>query len=250
MLRTLAALCAFAVVSILLSNQSLSAAELTTKEVLDQKGDGPDGQGNTADDTWQFWFQFAHNKNQYGVLDLYSANVPKGGINRKVTGPIASKLKNPDDTVGWIYHSDWDGRMEGAWADKKTGLVMLHPYVEKRTHGAVAVSYKVPEDGKYHVTGKVKDLMVEPFKGVVGRLGMVEHDGFEWMVEIAEAGNKVKDVAKGGPYGDGDGRADGGDVDVKVVEAKKGQLIRLVISPRNWWGSDLTAIENLKIEKQ
>ncbi len=49
---------------------------------------------------------------------------------------------------------------------------------------------------------------------------------------------------------DGGGRADGGDVDVKEIEVKKGQLIRFVIHPRGWWGSDLTAIENLKIEKE
>ena len=255
MLRTLTAFCAVVAAAAIFSQHPARAAELTTKEVLDQKGDGPDGQGNTADDTWQFWFQLVHNPNQYGLLDRYSADVPKAGIPRKVTGPVASKLPNPDDTVGWIYHSDWDGRFEGVWADKKTNSVIAYPYVEKRSHCAVAVTYKVPEDGKYTISGTVTDMMVEPFKGVVGRLGMVEHDGVELIVEIADGANRVSEVGRSKAIGDDDKkgsepRPDSDKFEFKGVELKKGQLVRFVIHPRKWWGSDLTKLENLKIEKE
>ncbi|MCE9547338.1 MAG: hypothetical protein K8T25_17840 [Planctomycetia bacterium] len=242
--------------------EAVHAVELTTAEVLDVKGDGPDGKGNTADDTWQFWLSLAHNPNQYVPLDICTQTMTpdqrEHGIRvekakhgkQKVEGPIASKLPHPNDTEGWIYHSDWNGKMEGVWADKKTNTVMAHPYVEKRSHCAVAITYKVPEDGKYNISGGVTDLMVEPFKGDLPRIGHIEHDGIEYRVEQVENGNMLKQIGKGGPVGDGDGRPDSEKFEYKSIELKKGQLVRLVIHPRAWWGSDLTGIDHFKIEKE
>ncbi|MBI1913976.1 MAG: M1 family peptidase, partial [Planctomycetes bacterium] len=52
----------------------------------------------------------------------------------------ASRQPIPAVMDGWIFHRDWDGRFEGVWADRKTGVILVHPYVEKRFHGAVAIT--------------------------------------------------------------------------------------------------------------
>jgi len=223
---------------------SSGAVELKVGDVYNAKGDGPDGKGNTADDTWGFWFELAHSKGKYARLDLHTTKLSeqqrKKGIPRKVTGPIGSWLPNPNDTEGWIYHSDWDGRFEGAWGDKKAKQVILYPYVEKGAHCAVAVTYKAPSAGKYTVSGKVTDLQVHPqFK---------QHDGASWRLEVADGGNRGKQIAKGGPFGDGHGRPDSADVKAEAFEVEKGKLIRLVIHPNKWWGSDMTKVE-LRIER-
>ncbi|MBM3982226.1 MAG: hypothetical protein FJ304_18565 [Planctomycetes bacterium] len=216
------------------------ADELKPEHVANSKGDGPDGKGNTADDTWQFWFELAHKKGHFEPLGTYSTSIAKEGIPKKVTGPVAGLLPNPDDTVGWIFHRDWDGRFEGVWADNKAKCVMLYPYVEKNAHSAVAVTYRVPADGKYDISGGVTDLQVQPqFK---------QHDGIEWIVETADGGKPVKKIGSGGPVGDGNGRPDSDTFAFTAVELKKGQLVRLVIHPRKWWGSDLTRIDSFKIE--
>jgi len=143
-----------------------SCVKLTAKAVADPKGDGPDGKGNTIDDTWGFWFQLIHAP-RYRRLDIATATMPaaqkKNGIRRKVTGPIGKYRPNPDKTEGWIYHSDWDGRYEGVWGGEKVKQVLAHPYNEKTAGGAVAVTYKVPTDGTYAVTAKVTDM--NPAKG-------------------------------------------------------------------------------------
>lgn len=229
--------------AVLFLGSASSAAELTVKEVIDQKGDGPDGKANTADDTWQFWLQLVHNK-KYIPLDTFSTSVPKEGIKKKISGPIAKDLPNPNDTVGWIYHSDWDGCFEGVWGDSKANQVIAYPYVEKGAHCAVAVTYKIPEDGKYKISGELTDIHVWEHP---------KHDGFNWIVQLVEGNNGdnvVKELGKGGPFGDGGGRPVGGKIDISEVEAKKGQLIRVVIHPGRWWGSDMTKIDGLKIEKQ
>jgi hypothetical protein len=40
--------------AVCLFSLSSPAAELTHEVMADARGDGPDGKGNTADDTWQF----------------------------------------------------------------------------------------------------------------------------------------------------------------------------------------------------
>lgn len=45
-------------------------------------------------------------------------------------------LPSPNDSEGWIYHCDCDGRFEGFWGDKKANQVVAHPFNEK-TEGAV-----------------------------------------------------------------------------------------------------------------
>ena len=221
-----------------------SVVELKVSDVQNAKGDGPDGKGNTDDDTWGFWFELAHKKGQYARLDLHTTKMSeaqrKNGIKGKVTGPIGSRLPNPQDTEGWIFHSDWDGRFEGVWGDKKADQVIMYPYVEKGSHGAVAVTYKVPVTGKYTVSGKVTDIQVQP--------EYEQHDGITWMVEAANGGAKGKLLGKGGPIGDGHGRPDSGEFKVEKASLEAGELIRLVIHPNKWWGSDMTKVE-LRIER-
>ncbi len=219
---------------------SLMANELTLEHVTNAKGDGPDGKGNTADDTWQFWFELAHKPKHFERLATYSTSIPKAGIPKKVRGPIASMLPNPADTEGWIFHRDWDGRFEGVWGDRKAKQIIAYPYVEKTFHGAVAITWKVPKDAKYDISGGLTDIQVQPeFK---------QHDGIDWLLEIAEQGKPLKQLANGGPIGDGNGRPDSGKFSAKNVQASKGQLIRLVIHPRKWWGSDMTRIDSFRIE--
>ncbi len=215
------------------------ADELRVEHVRNAKGDGPDGKGNTADDTWQFWFELAHQRGHFARLATYSTSIPKAGIPRKVRGPIASMLPNPDDSEGWIFHRDWDGRFEGFWGDKKAAQILAYPYVEKTSHCAVAVTYKVPKDGTYDITGGLTDLQVQPqFK---------QHDGVELVLQFADEGKPIKLIARGGPFGDGNGRPDSVNFQALNVAAKKGQLIRLEIQPRQWWGSDLTRIDAFRI---
>jgi hypothetical protein len=232
-------------------------AELTPEYVADPKGDGPDGRGNTEDDTWQFWFELAHARKSYHRLDLATKTMPedqrKNGIfdpkarrghQKKVTGPIASRLPNPADTEGWIFRSDWDGRNEGFWGDLKAKQVLAHPFVEKMSHCAVAVSFRVPADGTYDVSGRLTDMNV---------VNMPPLNGILWQIEVAreytgsESPEAYKVAAKGGPIGDKQG-PDSAEIGAAGVECRKGDLIRLVIDPNGQWGTDLTKVE-LKIKR-
>ena len=219
----------------------VAADELQIEHIFNTKGDGPDGKGNTADDTWQFWFELAHKPKHFERLGTFSTSIPKAGIAKKVRGPIASMLPNPEDTRGWIFHRDWDGRFEGIWADTKGKQIIAYPYVEKTFHGAVAITWKAPNDGVYDITGGLTDIQVQPeFK---------QHDGIDWILEIAKDGAPVKTIARGGPIGDGNGRPDSGKFEARGVAVSQGQLIRLVIHPRQWWGSDMTRVDAFRIER-
>ncbi len=55
-------------------------------------------------------------------------------------------------------------------------------------------------------------------------------------------------LGKGGPIGDKIG-PDSQRFSFRNVALKKGELIRWVIDPNRWWGSDLTQIEDLTIER-
>lgn len=221
------------------------AAELTPAAVADPKGDGPDGKGNTADDTWQFWFQLVRSP-QYRRLDLGTAAMSKAqrkdGIPRKVRGPIGGSLPNAAETEGWIYHSDWDGRFEGVWGDKKVNQVLMHPYNEKTDGAAVAVTWKAPADGKYTVAGKVTDLQVV-------KSGHPMMTGVIYFIDVVEAGG-VSITTKGPPLkqgkvGDNVG-PESEEFKLEGVQMKKGQLLRLAIDPNKSWGADMTKVE-LKI---
>ena len=221
---------------------------LTPADVADPKGDGPDGKGNTEDDTWQFWFELAHARGTFHRLDLATATMSarrrQAGIPRKVHGPVAS-LPHPKETDGWIFHSDWDGRFEGVWGDKKAGHVLLHPYAEKRSHLAVAVTFRVPRDGAYDVSGKFTDAQV-----IQHRL----HTGIVWRVEVVRShrgrpsAKAHRLVGRGGPVGDKVG-PDSQEFSFHKVLLKKGELLRFVVDPNKWWGSDLTRIDGLKIKR-
>ena len=106
---------------------------------------------------------------------------------------------------------------------------------------AVAITYKVPASGNYTISGALTDLQVKP--------ACPKHDGVIWKVEIAPAdGGKGKEVAKGGPLGDGKGRPDSDKFTLPNVKLAKGQLLRLVIHPNKWWGQDLTRIDSFRID--
>ncbi len=218
----------------------VSAAELKPADISSRDGDGDDGKGNTADDTWQFWFELVHAPGTFRRFTRHSSEIPATGIPRKVTGPPAGLLPNPKDTEGWVLHTDWDARFEGVWADAKTDEMLIHPYVEKTSHMAVAITYIVPADGVYTVAGGVTDVQVKP--------DYPKHDGVIWKVEIATEGDKGQEVGKGGPIGDGKGRPDKDEFELKDVKLKKGQYVRFVVHPNKWWGQDLTRIDYLKIE--
>ena len=219
------------------------AATLNVADVTNTRGDGPDGKGNTGDDTWQFWFALAHAPKTYHRLDVATGTMSPAarakGVPRKIRGPIGAYLPNPKNTEGWIYHSDWDGRFEGVWGDSKADQVIAYPYVEKNSHCPVAITYRPPTGGSYDVVGKVTDIQV-----VKHRL----HKGFLWRVEIAaDRGGKTSPeatriIGTGGPLGDEVG-PESEAFSLPKVALKKGELIRLVIDPNKWWGTDMTRVE-------
>jgi len=220
--------------------------ELTVDDVRNLKGTGDDGKGNTADDTWQFWFELVAPADKFLHLDIATETMPKtqreNGIPRKVTGPIGGFMPNKADTEGWIYHSDWDGRMEGAWGDKKANKVLLHPYVEKRAHRACAVTYTVPKAGTYKITGAVTDGAVVKHKLHKGFLAKVCAGKLQGKFMVC-----TKELASAGPIGDEVG-PDSGTFKVDSVQLEKGNLIVLYVHPNGWWGTDLMQIDSFKIE--
>jgi len=233
------------------SGPSKSQLSLKPADVANHKGDGPDGKGNTADDTWGFWFQLMHAREEYRRLDIATAAMsPKqrsGGIRRKVRGPIGSMMPNPKQTEGWIYHSDWDGRFEGFWGDSKAGEVLAHPYNEKTVGGAVAVTCKAPDNGTYCISAKITDVSVAKIKhrsltGVKWSLDVVATKGPNAIVRVSKA------LKRGGPIGDTLGPASA-EFSVESVVLKKGQLIRLMIDPNRSWGGDLTRIDYFKVAR-
>jgi hypothetical protein len=149
---------------------------------------------------------------------------------------------NPKDTQGWIYHSDWDGRYEGVWGDAKAKQVLAHPYNEKTSGGDVAITYTVPADGNYDISGKVTDVNVAKGNRVL--------TGITYHVEVCAAGvkaiGKATKVLASGKVGDDVGPPSV-KFDAKKVALKKGQLIRLVIDPNKSWAADMTRIEGFKI---
>ena len=217
--------------------------ELKVEDLTDGKGDGADGKGNTDDDTWGFWFELAHAPGTFKRLTRHSTTVPQQGLPGKVTGPVASLLPNPQETSGWILHTDWDGRFEGVWGDKKAKQILAHPYVEKHAHQAVAITYKIPKDGTYVISGGITDLQIKP--------EYPKHDGVIWKLEAIElATKKTVELKKGEPVGDGHGRPQSASFETRKLSLKKGHLIRLVIHPNQWWGQDLTRIDSFQIEPQ
>ena len=232
---------ATAVIAAISVVSTLPAVELTVPAVASKAGDGPDGKGNTADDTWQFWFNLAHLPGQYRRLDLHSTTSP-AGIPGKVTGPVAAATPNPADTQGWIYHSDWDGRFEGFWGDAKAGQVLAHPYNEKVFAGDVAVTYLVPADGAYDVSGKVSYMRganAGPKAGIRCKVGVCS-GGPE---QIGGDLNWLSNTTAGAP-------GDSGVTEFKSagVPLKKGQVVMLAIDANGFWGADMTRIDAFNVE--
>ena len=212
----------------------------TPAEIADPNGDGPDGKGNTDDDTLGFWFELGHASDTFMRLNIATATMTeeqrKNGIPRKVTGPIGAWLPNRAETEGWIFSTDWDGRGEGVWGDKKANCILMHPYTEKTAAGSVAMTFKVPA-GEYSMKAKLTDMIV------------VGGDGVKWRVEVVKGGDKAAAAtAESKPFGDKVGDASV-ELDVKSITVAEGQLIRLVLDPNNHWGADMTKIENLTVTR-
>jgi hypothetical protein len=221
--------------------------ELTPDAIQNAKGDGPDGKGNTADDTWRCWFSIAHAPATYGCLKLHTLNMTpeqrKNGIRRRIWGPIGGDLPNPKDSEGWIYKSDWNGRIEGVWGDTKAKQVLIHPYAEKTFLGPVAVSCRVATAGIYAITVAATDAQVKPggrHDGVRVRLDRVPGGG----------GKRGKRLAQSKPFGDSEDKS-GNRITVKVESVKlaAGDLVRLAIVPGRDLATDLTRIDVFKIER-
>ncbi|MCE5280038.1 MAG: hypothetical protein ABFD92_10815 [Planctomycetaceae bacterium] len=220
------------------------AGRLTVAAVRNTAGDGPDGKGNTGDDTWQFWFQLMHDRSMFMRLDLatelQTEEVRKNGIKRKVWGPLGSTLPNPQDSEGWIYHSDWDGKREGVWGDTKDKQVLVVPYAEKGVGGALAVTYKVPADGTYIVSGKAADLEVNTEQAAA--------TGVQVSVEVVQAGDgksvrrSKQVVVQPVAIGDKAGPASA-DFRSERIELKKGQLVMLIVDPGTLAQTDTTKVE-------
>jgi len=219
------------------------AAELTAADVASAKGDGPDGKGNTDDDFFGFWFELRQPAGTFMRLSTATATMPdnerRNGIPGKVTGPIGSWLPNAADTDGWIFHTDWDGRGEGVWGDKKASVIMIHPCLHRKTaKGCVAISFAVSSAGEYAMKGRLTDCKL-----------WCCGTGVKWRVEVARGGDRAQAVvAESQPFGDGVGDASV-EIDVKNITVKQGQLIRLVIDPGRHYGCDMTKLENLVLTK-
>ncbi len=223
-----------------LITQPAPSAELTHQNIADAKGDGRDGKGNTVDDTWQFWFELMHAP-EYRRLDRHSSEIPHG-VRGKVRGPVGSMTPNPAQTQGWVYHSDWDGRFEGVWGDAKAKQVLAHPYNEKTSGGNVAITYTVPANGTYTVSGKIEDVNVAR--------GHISLTGITYRVEVCAAGEKAigkaERVLATGKVGDNVGPASV-EFQVEKVTLKQGQFVRLVVDPNKSWATDMTRITGFKI---
>jgi hypothetical protein len=218
--------------------------ELTPEVVRSVKGDGPDGKGNTGDDTWGFWFALMH-ANEFRRLDIATATMSaaerKHGRRRKIRGPIGQWM--PKGSEGWIYHSDWDGRGEGVWGDAEGKQVLAHPYQEKTQAGAVAITCRIPKDGTYTISGKATDAQPVNYKAL---------DGVQVRIDQADDGRKVgKILHTSEPFGDKHGGGKKNSVEFKVgnVKLTKGELVRLTIMPGRTWGTDKTKIDSFKIER-
>ncbi|MDP6045714.1 MAG: hypothetical protein QGH94_20245 [Phycisphaerae bacterium] len=123
--------------------------------------------------------------------------------------------------------------------------MLAHPYMEKTSGGAVAVTCKAPANGTYRISGKITDVNVAKVKhrsitGVKWSLDVVATKGPNAIVKV------VKPLRRGGPIGDAVGPASA-EFSVDGVVLKKGRLIRLMIDPNGSWGGDMTRIDYFKI---
>jgi hypothetical protein len=75
--------------------------KLKPSDITNRQGDGPDGRGNSADDTWQFWYEEAVHR------DFHHLN---------------SHYRNPG-LHGWSHNHNMDTSYEGVWGEPKTGII-------------------------------------------------------------------------------------------------------------------------------
>jgi len=237
---------------LLMAGTAAWAAELKATDIANEKGDGPDGKANTADDTWQFWYQY-DTRSGYGCFGTYCKQ-PKGVADAK-------------NVEGWVYSmtEDWSPDFEGIWGNKSNGQMHAHPYTHHGLHASVAITYKVPEDGEYNISGGIADMLVikKSPDGVAKTVQTPDgrtivytakqpknEDGVIWIVEVVTDGKAAsgKELGRGKPIGDTNEK-DSTTFSIEKASLKKGDLVRFVIDPNKWWGTDMTRIDSFKIEK-
>ena len=124
-----------------------AAAGLSPVKIANPLGDGPDNVGSTADDTWQFWFEYDTHTG-YGRLAVYYYY------------PVW--VANSSTTEGWVYSAteDWDPRYEGVWGNTTYNEMYAHPYTHHGLHASVAITYKVPATDVYNISASATDTNV------------------------------------------------------------------------------------------
>ena len=117
--------------------------------------------------------------------------------------------------------------------------MLVVPYQEKGDGGAICVTYKVPADGEYIVSGKATDLEIDKeHKLATGAKVLVD-------VVAARDGKSIRTgkqvLVEPMPFGDKLGPES---VEFKSdkVTLKKGQLVRLVIDPVKVAYKDVTRV--------
>lgn len=216
--------------------------ELKASDITETKGDGPDGVANTADDTWQFWYQHDQ-RGGYGLM-RERKKAPK-------------QVPDGPNVIGWVYSatpsknrrgkvapaSDWSPEFEGIWANTNNGAIHAHPYTHHGLHAGVAFTFKVPEDGLYNVSGTFTDV------AVVKPMPRAAMDGVTIVVDrTADPTKNGEVVGKTEPFGDGH-PSSSAKLSLEKIALRKGQYLRISIDPNAWWATDMTKIEGLKIEK-
>ncbi len=202
---------------------------LQPAEVCDPSGSGPDGVGNSQDDPWQFWYEDPSGRS-FRRLNIYVDNIYQDEHGR---------VDQQRSLQGWSHDRLLDMRYEGVWANPHTGVVLVHPYAQNNRHYAVAVSYRVPQSGRYNINAELTDAAVVKFR---------LHDGIRWRVERALGGAAGRVLSRGGPIGDRLG-PESQRITIRAVQLNQGDLVRLVIDPGRWWGTDETRIDSFHIRR-
>jgi hypothetical protein len=222
------------------TEQADKPGHLTAAVITNDKGDGPDGKGNTADDTWQFWFQF-DTRSGYGVLSVYKKGPTQAPDGQNVAGWVYSDSRSVSRHGRVSPAADWSPEYEGVWGNTKNGQMHVHPYTHHGLHASLAITYKVPEDGVYNISGGITDVIV---------LKKAPQDGVIWIVETVTDGKAAKgtELGRGNPIGDTNEK-DSTTFTIEKASLKKGELVRFVIDPNKWWGTDMTRIDYFRVEK-
>ena len=191
--------------------------KLKASDITNPRGDGPDGRGNSGDDTWQFWYEEVVHRDFHRLNSYY-----RHSFN------------------GWSHNHNMETEIEGIWGEPKTGIIYIHPYAGRNDHRAIALTWTVPKTGVYTITGEVTDVMIDKPSG--------KADGIIWRIERATDGKRGKLLKRGGPVGDGVGPPSA-KFSVENVKLKRGELLRLVVDPNGHSHHDMTKIDSFEIRE-